>query len=99
MVKTTVVGLGAVAATSEASCLVAAVAFWATFPDAAMAFPVVLTCQAVVEQSVPLMVVASLQFPYLFPDLVRDPYNFPHVQTLQLSFHKMAATSFPSFFV
>lgn len=66
-------GLDAVAATSVASCLVEAVAFSATFPDAAAAFLVVLTCPAVVVQGVPLMVVVSLQFPYLFPDLVQDP--------------------------
>jgi hypothetical protein len=55
-----VVGLDVVAATSEASCLGVAVAFSVTFPDAAMAFLVVLTCLAVVEQGVPLMVAASL---------------------------------------
>jgi hypothetical protein len=55
-----VVGLDAVAATSEASCLVVAVAFSATFPEASLAFLVVLTCPAVVEQGDPLMVAASL---------------------------------------
>jgi hypothetical protein len=88
-VQTVVVGLEAVAATSVPSCLVAAVAFSVTFLDAATAFLVALTCPAVVEQGVPLMVVASLQFLYLFlcvflvhlfPDLVRDPYDFCHVK-------------------
>jgi hypothetical protein len=55
-----VVGLDAEAVTSEASCLVVAVAFSVTFPDGVMASLVVLTCLAVVEQGVPLMVAASL---------------------------------------
>ena len=55
-----VVCLDAVAATSEASCLVVAVAFSATFLEAVTAFLVVLTCLVVVEQGVPSMVVASL---------------------------------------
>jgi hypothetical protein len=55
-----VVALEAVATTSEISCLVAAVAFSVTTLDEAPAFLAVLTCPGVVEQVVPLMVVASL---------------------------------------
>jgi hypothetical protein len=58
----TVVGvvLEAVAATSGTSCRVVAVAFLVTILDEGPAFLVVSTCPAVVEQDVPLMVVASL---------------------------------------
>jgi hypothetical protein len=101
-----VVAPEAAAATSGTSCLVvvaAAVAFSVTSLDAALAFLVVLTCPEVVEQGVPLMVVASLEFLdlflsvfllYLFRDHAQDPYDFKRLQYPKHSLNKMADLRF-----